>query len=105
MQPTEVDQCHLPTVHIDAQVVYPALRHRGELIPQSEVVDQSQCAGMHCVTAEVAQEVGVLLQQGHLNPGPGQQQTQHHACRAAADDRARRVLRHRRARFRSGRRR
>ena len=79
MQPAEVDQRHLPTIGVEApaggaeaQVIDSALRHPGKLIPQSEVVEQSQRAGMHCVATEVAKEVGVLLQQGDLHAGPGQ---------------------------------
>jgi hypothetical protein len=53
-------------------VIDSALRHPGKLIPQSEVVEQSQSAGMHCVATEVAKEVGVLLQQGDLHAGSGQ---------------------------------
>ena len=43
---------------------------------------------MHGVAAEVAQEVGVLLQHRHLDAGPGQQQAEDHPGGAAADDEA-----------------
>ena len=72
IQPSKVDQGQLPAGHVDAQVVDPALRNLGKFIPQPEVTYQPQGAGMHCVATEVAKEVGVLLQQGDLDPGSGQ---------------------------------
>ncbi len=43
---------------------------------------------MDRVAAEVAQEVGVLLEHDHASAGAGEQQAEHHAGRAAADDAA-----------------
>ena len=43
---------------------------------------------MDGVAAEVAQEVGVLLEDDNPNAGTGEQQAQHHARRPAAGDAA-----------------
>ena len=72
MQTAKVDQRHLPAVGVEAQVIDSALRHPRKLTPQAEIIEQSQRAGMHGVAAEVAKEVGVLLQQGDLHAGSGQ---------------------------------
>ncbi|GAA0708926.1 hypothetical protein GCM10009105_08910 [Dokdonella soli] len=43
---------------------------------------------MNRVTAEIAQEIGVFLQDQDLHPTARELQTEHHAGRAAADDTA-----------------
>ena len=58
----------------------------GELVGQTQLVEQSQRAGVHRVAAEVAQEVGVLLHHRHVDAGAGEQQPEHHARRTAAGD-------------------
>ena len=55
---------------------------------QAELVHDAQRRRMHRVAAEVAQEVGVLLEHHRRHAGAGQQEAQHHAGRAAADDAA-----------------
>lgn len=57
---------------------HPPLRESGEPFGEADVVQQRQGGRVHGVAAEVAQEVAVFLQDGHLHPGPGQQQGQHH---------------------------
>ncbi|GAA3816289.1 hypothetical protein GCM10022380_38250 [Amycolatopsis tucumanensis] len=47
---------------------------------------------MNGVPAEVAQEIPVLLQHGHLDSGPGQQDAEHHPGRAPANNAARHVF-------------
>ena len=93
-QTPEVDQRQRPAVDEQGALLDPALRQLCEPVPQPEVVKQSQRAGMHRVAAEVTQEVGVLLQQGDFDTGPGQQQAQYHARGTAAGDHACRRLGH-----------
>ena len=69
-----------------------ALRQRGEPLAEPQLVQQRQRGGVHGVAAEVAQEVGVLLQHGDLDAGPGQQQPQDHPGGPAADHEAGRAL-------------
>ncbi|GGT58356.1 hypothetical protein GCM10010207_67750 [Streptomyces atratus] len=47
---------------------------------------------MHSVTAEVAQEVAVLLQDRDRHTGPGQQQPEHHSGGTTAHHTARGLL-------------
>ncbi len=77
----EVDRLAL---HLHADGVDQAMRDLSELGSKTEFVKQTQGAGVHRVTAEVAQEVRVLFHHRDVNAGPGQQQAQHHACRSAA---------------------
>ena len=57
-----------------------------ELVDQPELAQQFEGRGMDGVAAEIAQEVGVLLQHLHLAPGPREQQPRHHPRGPTADD-------------------
>jgi hypothetical protein len=97
VQPAEVPERHAAAVAgREDDLLDPGVRQPGELVGQAQLVEQLQRGGVHGVAAEVAEEVGVLLQHRHLDPGAGQQQSQHHPGRAAPHDQARRVLTHRR---------
>ena len=93
-QPAEVHHRQRLVAHGEFGVIDLALRQCGEALPQTELVEKPEGRGMHCVAAEVAQEVGVLLQHGDLDAGSGQQQSEHHAGGAAADYRHRRGVGH-----------
>jgi hypothetical protein len=43
---------------------------------------------MHCVAAEIAQEIGVLLTDDNIDAGAGEEITEHHTGGTAARDRA-----------------
>ena len=68
-----------------------SMRQLEELIEQAELVHQLERRGVDGVAAEIAQEIGVLLQHHDVDAGAGQQKAQHHAGRAAAGDAAARV--------------
>ena len=59
---------------------------RVEFGAQAELVDDVQRRRMHGVAAEVAEEVGVLLEDDHLDAGAGEQEAQHDARRSATGD-------------------
>ncbi len=69
-----------------------ALRQLGEPFGEADVLQQRQGAGVHGVTAEVAQEVAVFLQHRHVHAGAGEQQRQDHSGRAASHHAAGRTL-------------
>src|SRR5437773_2319184 len=54
----------------------------------ADLVHDLEGGGMDRVAAEVAQEVGVLLQHDHVDAGARQEQAEHHPGRAAAGDAA-----------------
>jgi hypothetical protein len=89
---TQVDP-YLAALHGHRQGLDVAMRHLGELRPESEFVEQPQCAGVHGVAAEVTQKVGVLLHHRHVDACPREQQPQHDSGRATAGDDAGGVLR------------
>ncbi len=64
------------------------VRQLQEFIEQAKLVHDVQRRGMDGVAAEVAQEVGVLLQHDGPDAGARQQEAQHHAGRAATHDAA-----------------
>jgi hypothetical protein len=57
-----------------------------EFIQKTQLVDQFQGRGVDGVAAEVAQEIGVFLQDEYLDARSRQQKTQHHSRRPTADD-------------------
>ena len=57
-----------------------------ERVEQTELVHDLQRRGMDGVAAEVAQEVGMLLEHEHIDAGAGEQKSAHHAGRPAAGD-------------------
>ena len=75
-------------------LLHPARGQIGELLAEPQFVQQIQRARVDRVAPEIAQEVRVLLQHGHLDAGPRQQQPQHDARRSSARDQTRRALRH-----------
>ena len=63
------------------------MRTLEELVEQAELVDHLERRGMHRVAAEIAQEVGVLLEDDDVDAGARHEEAEHHAGGAAADDR------------------
>ena len=64
------------------------VRQLQELVEQAELVHDLERRGMDGVAAKVAQEVGVLLEHDDVDAGAREQEAEHHAGRAAADDAA-----------------
>ena len=70
------------------------VRKLQKLIEPAKFVHHLQCRGMNSVAAEVAKEVGMLLEHRHVDALPGEQQPQHDAGRTTTGDRHRRRLGH-----------
>ena len=64
------------------------MRQPQEIVEQAELVHQLQRGGVDGVAAEVAQEVGVLLEDDDIDPGAGEEEAEHHPGRPAARDAA-----------------
>ena len=64
------------------------MRQPEEFIEEAEFVHQLQGRRVDRVAAEVAEEVGVLLQDDDPHAGAGEQEPEHHPRRPAADDAA-----------------
>src|SRR5262249_14244628 len=64
------------------------MRETQEFLEPAELVDYLEARGMHGVAAKIPQEIRVLLEHDHLDPGAREQQAQHHAGGPAARDRA-----------------
>ncbi len=64
------------------------MRQLQELIDQAQFEHQLERRRMNRVAAEIAEEIGVLLQHHDLNAGARQQKSEHHAGGAAAGDAA-----------------
>ena len=79
------------------------VRQRQERLEQAELVHDLERGGMDRIAAEVAQEVGVLLEHDDLHARPRQQQAEHHPGRPAARDAAARRERRHAARRRPAR--
>src|SRR6266851_4103754 len=79
--------------HHDFLVPYPRadladllMRPLQKLLKQTELVHRFERRGMDGVAAEVAQEVSMLLENQDLDPGPREEEAEHHASRATACD-------------------
>jgi hypothetical protein len=83
---------HGHALNLHADGLDHAVREFLEVLVQPQFVEQAQRAGVHGVTAEVAEEVGVLLHHRDLDARAGQQQAQHHARGSTTGDQARRRL-------------
>jgi hypothetical protein len=64
------------------------VRKLEELIEQAELAHDFEGRGMDGVAAEVAQEVGMLLEHDDVDTGAREQETQHQPAGPAADDAA-----------------
>ena len=71
-----------------AELAHLLMRPLEELVEQPELVHDLERRGMDGVAAEVAEEIGVLLQHRHLDAGAGEQKPEHHAGGSAAGDAA-----------------
>ena len=69
-----------------------------QLLEPAQLGQQLERRRVDGVALEVAQEVGVLLQDDDVDAGPGQQHAEHHPGRAAAGDAAGDLHRRRMAR-------
>ena len=64
------------------------MRQLQELVDQAELEHQFERRRMNRVAAEIAEEIGVLLQHHDMNAGARQQKSEHHPGGAAAGDAA-----------------
>jgi hypothetical protein len=72
----------------DAQSRHLLVRQAEEPLEHAQLVHDLEGRGVNRVAAEVAQEVGVLLEHDDVGPGTRQQQPERHSGRAAARDAA-----------------
>ncbi len=91
-QPGHVGDLCDALVELHLGALHAALRQRGEALAEPELVEQREGGCVHGVAAEVTQEVGVLLEDRDLDPGPGHEKPEDEPGRAAADDEAGRAL-------------
>ena len=62
------------------------VRQFQEFLEQIQLVHQLKCGRMNGVAPEIAVEIGMLLQHGHVHTGAGQEITGHHSSGSATDD-------------------
>ncbi|GMA93937.1 hypothetical protein GCM10025881_07610 [Pseudolysinimonas kribbensis] len=87
-QTREVDRVQAGAVEHDVESRDAVVPDRLEPVADAELVDDVERRGVHGVAAEVAQEVGVLLEHHHVDAGARQPDPEHHAAGAAARDHA-----------------
>ena len=71
---------------LPAELAHLLMRQLQEVVEQAELVHHLERRGMDGVAAEVAQEIGVLLEHHDVDAGARQQKAEHHAGRPAAGD-------------------
>jgi len=62
------------------------VRAREQLVQRAQLVEELERRRMDGVAAEIAEEVGMLLEHDRTDPGASEQKPRHHPRRAAADD-------------------
>ena len=87
-QPGEVGDVDRGVADLHAEPCHLVVRQLQQVVEQPQLVHHLERRGMDGVAAEVAQEVGVLLQHHDVDAGARQQQPEHHAGRTAAGDAA-----------------
>jgi len=92
-QVREIGESGLKAAETTSQTVRLGVRALQERVVEAELVQDFQGRWMHSVAAEVAQEVGVLLEHQHGHADARQQEPRHHPRRPAADDAARNLAR------------
>ncbi len=88
LQVAEVGDRHHGVADLAAELAEFLVREPQELVEQPELVQHLERRRMDRVTAEVPQEVRVLLEHHDRHPGARQQEPEHHPRRATADDAA-----------------
>src|SRR6188508_3638884 len=94
VEAAEVDHGVQLAVDAELALLDDAVWQAVEPLEQAQLVEQAQGNWVHGVAAEVAQEVGVLLQHGHVDAGARQHQSEKQSRRAAPDDCACRRVTH-----------
>src|SRR5690606_25580067 len=92
-QPAEVGAGHALAEDVEIEMIDPRLRHGRQLVERAELVYQLERRRMDRVTAEVAEEVGMLLEHDHVDVRAREEPAGDHPGGAAADDAARRLER------------
>lgn len=85
-QPGEVSESDLVVPNLNGDLGHLGVWQLPELLQPSQLMHQLQGRWMNGVSAEVTQEVGVLLQHDHVNTLPGQQNARDDARRATPGD-------------------
>ena len=82
----EVGERHRHVADLHGQLVHLLVRQLQEVLQQPELVHDLERGRMDRVAAEVAQEVGVLLEHEDLDACVGEEQPEHHPGRPSAGD-------------------
>ena len=88
VEPAEIGDPHRRAAEHAVHLLQPLMRQFQESVDQPEFVHHLQGRGMHGVAAEIAEEIGMLLQHHDVDPGAAQEISEHHAGGTAADDAA-----------------
>ena len=87
-QMAEIDHLNVFGADLRGQRFDLLMRQLQEFIDQAKFDHQFERRGMNRVAAEIAEEIGVLLQHDHVDASTSQQEPQHHSGGAAAGDAA-----------------
>ena len=87
-QMAKIDQLNVFGADLRRQRFDFLMRQLQEFIDQAELEHQFERRRMNRVAAEIAEEIGVLLQHHDMNAGARQQESEHHSGGAAAGDAA-----------------
>ena len=78
-QAGKIGQHNLRVAHLRRELPELLVRQFQQLLKEAKFVHDFEGGGMKGVAAEVAQEIGMLLEDYNLDSGAGEQKSQHHA--------------------------
>src|SRR3984957_16881199 len=85
---TEVGSAHESRPDHTVELTQLRMRELQEVVEEAELVEYLQRRRMHRIAAKVAVEIGVSLDDEHLDAGAGQEVAEHEPGRPAADNAA-----------------
>jgi len=87
-QVAEVDEGEMQAAELAAERARLGVGQLEEFVEQAEFAHHLERGGMDRVAAEIAQEIGVLLQHHDVDTAAREQEAEHHAGRSASHDAA-----------------
>ena len=88
LQPRKVHQLERPRGGVESDLAHLCVGQREQAVGQADLIEHLQRGGMHGISAEVAVQVAMELEDGDRHSSPGQKKCQEHSCGAGTDDAA-----------------
>ena len=75
---SEIEHLQARVTDLNGEPLEFLMRYFEELVEQTELIHQLERRGMYGVAAKIAEKIGMLLQNDHVDAGAGEKKAQHH---------------------------